>query len=132
MCECLCGAIKGDINLAVGDAIVTVDAYTGCRDCAPLFGIDVSVFTEEGAREWLRGAMIERATPNEYGGPNGGRAACFEIFSVDDLAESALLLGFRVPSADYDDMRDFMTDFGLKWVQSAAQLCRMRHAKEKP
>lgn len=129
MCECTCGCIKGDVNLAVQDSFVTVDAYFGCQDCAPLVGIDVSVFTENGARKWLQGATIERAEPDDYGGPNGSRAACFEMFSMDDLAEAANLLGLRC-DPDWENWREYMREFGVKWMRAAATCCQARKRRE--
>lgn len=129
MCECTCGNIKGDIVFVTGDAYVNVDAYFGCEECSRLVGIDVSVFTEQGAREFLGPDPMARINPDDYGGPQGQRAACFEMFNMDDLAEAATLLGFVVPP-DYENWRDFMDEYGVKWLRAAATCCDIRKREE--
>lgn len=131
MCECLCSVTRGDIAIKTGDAWVTIDGYGGCEECAKLIGIDVSVYTAKGALEFASDVPFAHIEPDDHGGPNGQKVACFEMFSIEDLAEAGMLLGLR-PDPDYDNWRDFMGDYGLKLVQSAMKLCaiRKRHQGE--
>ena len=89
MGECCCTQIQGDLIVTVGNATLSIDIYRGCKECAPLIGIDVRAFNKQGVTEWLDGNTGQAIEPNEYGGPGGQVAACLELFSVDDLADAA-------------------------------------------
>lgn len=132
MCECLCSEVKGDIALAIEETYVSIDAYMGCQECAELVGIDVRVFTERGAREFLNGATIRRGKADDYGGPNGNTAVSFEMFSMDDLAEALQSeSGDLSNTADYDGWDEFISYHGVAIMKKAFNICQKRNRNQK-
>lgn len=134
MCECTCSSIKGDVVFHVGQSAFVVDAYRGCRDCANLIGIDIRAFDSNGVHDYLDGNWGRKIEPNEYGGPKGAIPISYELFSVEDLINSAgKLMG---DDCDIDGLsaHDWFEEYGLKLIQSAMQMCdkRRRDREERP
>src|SRR3990167_1294124 len=125
MCECLCSEIRGDCNLrlAGGTDVVSLDLYMGCAECAPLLGVDVRVFNEKGAAEWLQGIPIQDVEGDEYGHLPSYRS--FEIISVEDMKTVASDL----PDVhEYSSLCEWLCDHGLTLLQESFRLARQRES----
>jgi hypothetical protein len=128
MCECLCGNIKEDVLLQIGAVTICVDAYSGCRECSPLVGIDVRAFNEQGRAEWIDGTPKE-VTPDEYGVVP--TAASFEMFSIEDLGKAADELGLKKSLRHYATAADWFHDHGLDLIHRAFAMCDKRRSEDR-
>ena len=119
MCECLCGAVRGEFNFRVKDTdpVVSIDIYRGCKYCEKMIGVDIRLFTKAGAQEWLYDATILDAEPNEYGGLPSLKS--LPIVSIDAL----VAVSKAMPSIEeYESLADWLDDHGLDLLQSAMRL----------
>lgn len=120
------------MTVVTQDSYLCVDAYVGCKECADLVGIDLYVFDENGAQEWLRGSTIERVTPSEYGSPNGGAVKSFEMFSMEDLSEAIQAeCGDIEDTIAYDSWQDWVESCGVAIMNSAFAICQQRKRRVK-
>lgn len=123
MCECSCSEVRGDLNIKLkgSDDVVSIDFYRGCRDCAPLIGVDVRVFNAKGVADFLGDADILDVGGDEYG--HIPTFDSIELISLEDLqAISRTLPG----TDDYENLADWLSDHGLDLLQGAFDLAMER------
>ncbi len=125
MCQCGCGdtAIERAFKVDRGPTI-GYQVYRGCKDCHAGIGVDLYFYNSEGARDWCRGSVTEKAPKgDEYGGNNGAGIA-LPLFDVADLVEESKSLE---PISEYDSLADWLEDFGLDLIQGALRRSHERH-----
>lgn len=122
MGECGCGEITDYKAVAVGDAVLVLEIYHGCRYCKEGIGVSLNAFTREGAKRFF-GEDFPELIPDEYG----------ESMIAVPLIEPKDLLVNKDALEDiknYDTVEDWISDYGLDLIQSALQQRRRAFEEE--
>ncbi len=113
MGECGCGEMNIVDSFLVGDKVIAVDLYHGCRYCSenPL-GIVLHIFTKKQAKEWDINPK-EQFKPGEF----GSSERPFPFIGKQDLMKACKI--YEEEFNTYSSLSDFMEDFGLIILQLA-------------
>jgi hypothetical protein len=98
----------------VGGNVIIVDEYHGCDDCGTPLGLSLHIFSPKEAKEWLDEPVSEVFEPKP---PTAWDERCFGFVGKDELVAAAA--EFEEDYAQYDSLSDFLSDFGLRLLQSA-------------
>ncbi len=116
MGECGCGEMNIVDSFLVGDKVVAVDLYRGCRYCSenPL-GIVLHIFTKKQAKFWDINPK-EELKPDKY--VPGERP--FPFIGKEDLQKACKK--YETEFDGYSSLSDFMEDRGLDILQDALEI----------
>ncbi len=125
MGECGCGEMNIVDSFLVGNKILAVDLYHGCRYCSenPL-GIVLHIFTKEDAKNWDIDPK-EQFKPEKFG--SGEKA--YPFIGKEDLI--AACKKYEAEFEAYSSLIDFMEERGLDILQDALQMSWARFKKGK-
>ena len=112
MGECGCGEIN-DIRdiVKIGENILVVEVYSGCRYCHSGVVVSLHLFTEEEAK-CFQFESTKVFEPDEF----GYGALHFPIVGQEDLAITCLEMESM---ENYIDVSDWLTDNGRELLQRA-------------
>jgi hypothetical protein len=95
--------------LSVGEYVLVVELYPGCEYCHTGLSVNLYMFSRERASDY----MFEPTgvfEPDEW----GSAQIYTPILNVEDLKRNI------PPNFDqYDDVKDWLDDVGLQWLQSS-------------
>ena len=114
MCECGCGNMNPIAAYKVGGNVLIVDEYHGCSDCCTPIGLSLHIFSPKEAKEWLDEPVREIFKPMP---PTSWDERYFSFVGKDELVAAAA--EFEEDYQQYDSLSDFLSDFGLRLLQSA-------------
>ena len=122
MGQCGCGDFSPTAVYAVKGCDVAVEVFNGCRDCDAPIALRVNFFTKRAP--FMRGSMVERVTPDEF----GAGLPRIPIFHLDDLRQAFREAAPFDPTDEdnYETIDDYLADHGLRIVQRAMEICAER------
>ena len=112
MCECGCGEFHPRESYKIGDRVLSIEVYPGCRGCQNAMAVTLHWLTPEEAAEW---GVTDPPTLDLDG--LAWRWLNVQLFDASDLLEWLR----RNPEAidGYASVPDFMADHGLELLQGA-------------
>jgi hypothetical protein len=113
MCECGCGAINPIAAYQIGNSILIIDEYYGCKDCNNPIGFTLHIFSKKEAKEWIdfKPEIFKPKPPISWDYKNFSFIGKNELMSASEEYEKEF--------KEYDTLKDFMCDFGLEILQTA-------------
>jgi hypothetical protein len=121
MCECGCGEFRPDKAVRIGDKVLAIEIYPGCRDCDTGIMVSLHIFTTEEAARWdLK--PIEEFKPDQF----GSEQMDFPIIGKEDLVHAAEAMdeadGDPFEDQGYANLIDWLSDNGLDLLQRGLRL----------
>jgi len=121
MGECGCGETRPRKIVDLGDSVMVVDVYEGCRYCETGVVITLQKLTYEEAGEW--GWEPDTRFERDYLGLS---QINLPIVGEEDLISAAKQMGFR----EGDQLLDDLSESGLELLQRAIRIRLAETAKE--
>jgi len=118
MCECGCGDLAPDKVVRLGDKVLAIEIYPGCRDCETGLMVVLNLFTQERAEDFML-ETTEIFEPDEQ----GYAEISMPILGPDDLIEVVKEMEKDGnPLTDYESLSDWLSDHGLELLQRALSI----------
>jgi len=119
MCECGCGDLAPDKVVRLGDKVLAIEVYPGCRDCETGLMVVLNLFTQERAEDFFDLEPTEIFEPDEQ----GYAEISMPILGPDDLIEVVKEMEKDGnPLTDYESLSDWLSDHGLELLQRALSI----------
>jgi hypothetical protein len=119
MCECGCGDLNPKQVVKIGDYILAIEVYPGCKDCETGIMVTLNLFSKDEAERWGLEAK-EEFKPDE----TGWSRIDIPLLGKDELVKAfnKLESGGEVSFADYDDCAEYLDDNGIDLLQEALRI----------
>jgi hypothetical protein len=117
MGECGCGEMNIIDNVFVGDKVLAVDLYRGCRYCGADIGIKLHIFTKKEAKHW----DIEPQDKLEI---NEWSENYRNVFWIGMEHFIKAILNYKNEIPEYNALEDFLEDRKHDILKDALKLAK--------
>lgn len=123
MGECGCGEMNIIDSFFVGNKVLAIDLYRGCRYCGADIGLKLYIFTKKEAKFWdiktKEQFKLEKTEMN-----------CRLLFwiGMDDIIKA--ILGYQNEIPDYLELKDFLEERANDILEDALKFAEGRNKKE--
>jgi hypothetical protein len=116
MCECACGDAQIEKGWRVGENILAVELYRGCKECNAGLLVSLHIFTPEQAEEYEI-EIVGEFKPDAH----GWAQMPFPVVGKDDLVKAAESLEEEEGDLfeEYGSLPEVLREFGLKLLQKS-------------
>lgn len=126
MCECNCGDFKPYKAYRVGELVLVVEIYWGCKSCNNPLDFALHIMTPEYAKEWdIDAAALPEFLPDRHGHDQ----RYFPIIGQEDIIEWAEKEAPEISPYFYGSLANYLREHGLNLLQGGMEI-RLDKAKK--